>query len=105
MSSLEDTFYAQIRMAGLPEPEREAMVIPGRRYRYDFCWRANRLLVEVQGGVWGKGAHSSGSGINRDTEKLNTAVLQGWRVLQLTTNQIRDGLALAWTQEALRRIA
>ena len=52
----------QLKAAGIAH-EREAQVIPGRRYRFDFClgW----LLVEVNGGVWAKGAsgHSSGTGI------------------------------------------
>lgn len=101
MSALEETLMQQIRWAKLPAPKREYRAVPGRRYRWDLAWPDHMLLVEVQGGIWGKGGHSSGTGIERDTEKLALAILRGWRVLQVTTRQIRDGRALAWIQAAL----
>lgn len=101
MSELEDILAQQIAWAHLPEPIREYKAIPGRRFRWDFCWHEFRLLLEVQGGVWSKGSHSSGAGINRDTEKLNLATLEGFRCLHVTSNQIRSGQALKWIQQAL----
>lgn len=101
MSALEDTLEWQFRMAGLPPPEREFRAIPGRRYRWDFAFRAARLLVEVQGGVWTGGKHGRGSGIAKDAEKLAEATLAGWRVLVCTSDQIRSGKALDWVQRAL----
>lgn len=102
-SKLEQTLAWQIKVTGLPEPVQEFVAIPDRRFRWDFAWPEQRLLLEVQGGVWKKGAHSGGTGVNRDTEKQNLAVLAGWRTLAVTTNQIRDGLAIAWLKKALER--
>lgn len=90
-----------IRAAKLPTPETQAQVIPGRRHRFDFAWRDQRLLLEVQGGVWTGGKHGRGSGIIKDQEKLNLAAINGWRVLQVSANHIRDGKALLWIQQAL----
>lgn len=110
MSTLEDTLAQQIVWAKLPAPEREFRAIPDRFFRFDFAWTPDRLLVEVNGGVWGtkksdKTGHNSGLAINRDCEKSNLATLAGWRVLSVTTNQIRSGEALRWIQEALEKIA
>ena len=64
MSRLEDKMLARIRLAGLPEPEREYKFMPNRQYRSDFAWTTRRLILEVEGGTWmaGKGGHTSGVG-------------------------------------------
>lgn len=98
MSQLNEQMASQIRLAGLPVPEREVRAIPGRRHRFDFAWAHFRLAVEVQGGTWNGGKHGRGSGIAKDTEKLNLAVIHGWQVMQFTSDQVRDGKALRWLQ-------
>ena len=98
LSGLEDTLAFQIRAAGLPAPEREFAVVPGRRFRFDFAWPEFQLLLEVQGGTWGKGAHSSGVGIARDCEKANLAVIEGWNTFHVTSEQIKAGKAIYWLQ-------
>lgn len=98
MSHLEDTLAAHIKLLGLPEPIREYVAIPGRRFRWDFAWPNFRLLLEVQGGTWGKGAHSGGVGASRDCEKGNLATCAGWRTLAVTTDQIRKGQAVRFLQ-------
>ena len=105
MSALEDLLFGQIKLCGLPEPIREHLAIPGRRFRFDFYWPEPKLLVEVQGGVWSKGGHTSGIGMNRDSEKMNLAVLLGFRCLSVTSNQIKSGKAVAWIKEAVRMAA
>lgn len=113
-SELEKRLLEAVKAAGLPQPLREVPVIPGRRYRFDFCWPADDptpdyrgVLVEVQGGIWAKGksGHSSGRGIQRDCEKLNLATLHGWRVLHITAEMIRDGRAIQWLKIALGKEA
>jgi very-short-patch-repair endonuclease len=105
MSHLEDTLHAQLALAGFTAFKREFCAIPGRKFRWDFAWPDNKLLVEVQGGTWNGGAHGRGSGIAKDTEKLNLAVINGWRVLQFTPDQIRQGKALRWVQQFFKEAA
>ena len=93
-SALENLFAMQLDSAGLTGYVREYQAIPGRRFRFDFAWRKERLLVEINGGTYSKGAHSTGTGINRDYEKGNLAVLNGWRVLSFDTKQVKSGAAL-----------
>ncbi len=104
ISDLERALAFQIRAKGLPKPMTEFQAIPGRKYRWDFAWPLpgwSALLVEVQGGIWKPGGHSTGKGITRDCEKANLAVLAGWRVLHVTREHIESGQALKWITEAL----
>jgi very-short-patch-repair endonuclease len=74
----------------------------GRRYIYDFAFPAQKLVVEVQGAIFKpQTAHTSGTGITRDCNKLNLATIAGWRCLQVTSNMIRDGRALYYIERAL----
>lgn len=98
---LEDLLLSQIREEGLPEPEREICLIPGRKFRFDFCFEKERLTVEVQGGTWVKGGHSSGVGIQKDCEKTILAQLGGWKVFPVTSNQIKDRSAIEWIKKGL----
>jgi hypothetical protein len=75
-----------------PEPEAEQRLIPGRRFSCDLVWREQRLLVEVQGGVWmRRGGHTGGQAQIDDMEKMNLLQLDGWRVLQCTPQHVTDG--------------
>ena len=101
MSDLEETLLFQIRALGLPEPEREYRAIQGRKFRWDFAYPAQKLLIEVNGATWVKGGHSSGRGISRDYEKLNLANLAGWRCLLFTSEMIESGEAVEMIQKCL----
>lgn len=94
-SELEEMLLLQIRNAGMPEPERELMFHPHRKWRFDFAWPRQKLAVEVNGAIYAAGRHSRGSGLESDYEKLNQAQIDGWRVLQFSRAMIESGEALA----------
>lgn len=98
---LELTLLQQIRQAGLPEPARQLKLIEGREWSWDFVYPENMITIEVQGGTWGLGAHSSGAGIARDCEKNNAAAMACWCCLAFTVDQIRSGYALDTIRKAL----
>lgn len=99
---LETVMALQIGMdLSIPAPEREQMLIVGRKFRTDFSWPAHKLILEVEGGIWGKSRHTSGVGFTRDTEKYNALACMGYRVLRVTTDQVHNGQALKWLQQAL----
>lgn len=100
-SKPEAEMLAQIRAAGLAEPVCEHRFLPGRRFRLDFAWPEQRLGVEVHGGVWTHGRHTRGAGFARDREKMNYAVMAGWRVLEFISDDVRTGAALGWIEEFL----
>jgi very-short-patch-repair endonuclease len=101
MSKLEQKLLFQIRAMGLPEPEREYRAIKGRMFRFDFAWEKERLLVEVNGGNWVRGRHARPLGLKNDYEKLNLAMLAGWRVMQFDGTMIENGEALDMIAKAL----
>lgn len=93
MSGLEDTFSYYMRFLA---PDLAARMVEqhpvgaGRRYRFDFAWPADLVAVELHGGLWSRGAHSRPQGIQRDLNKQNFAVLNGWRVLYFSTDDVED---------------
>lgn len=93
-SHLEQAFATQVKQVGLPEPEREVMLSPDHAYRWDFVWHRYRLVVEINGGVWVVGGHSTGTGIIRDMTKLKLATLAGYRCFQFHGDAIEDGSAI-----------
>ena len=101
-SPLEDMFAMQLDAVGLDGYVREYQAIPGRRFRFDFCWVKERLAVEIQGGTYSRGAHARPLGIKRDYEKGNLAVQFGWRVLQFDADMVKSGQALEFTEKMLR---
>lgn len=74
---------------------------PERRWRFDFAFPAKMVAVEVDGGSWIAGRHTSGVGFYNDCEKMSVAAAMGWRVLRVTPKQIEEGKALAWIEMAL----
>jgi very-short-patch-repair endonuclease len=88
---------------------REVRPFSERKFRFDFlverhgmfAMKSTAWLIEVEGGIWQKGGHSSGTGITRDIEKGNLAALAGWRVLRFTHDMIKDGRALKTIEQAL----
>lgn len=100
-SSLEAEFLRQIKYTGLPQPEQELMFHPTRRWRFDFCFPAQKLAVEVEGGIWAQGRHTRGAGFQEDCTKYNEAVLLGWRVMRFTPGMIKSGEALRYVEMAL----
>lgn len=108
---LEDELAYQLDLAKI-EYEREFQAIEGRRFRWDFCFPVDSwmvglpsspILLEVQGAIFVKGGHSTGTGIMRDHEKNNLAVVNGYRVLYANGPTIKSGEALRWVQEAVKK--
>jgi hypothetical protein len=95
-SLYEDILYQEIQDAGLPIPTRQFKAVLGRQFEWDFAWEEQRILLEVQGGIWAKEktGHSTGAGIRRDCNKLDLALLFGWIPYQVTTDLVVDGRAL-----------
>lgn len=98
---LERQLAAALALAGLPAPVPQFRFAPPRQWKADFAWPEARLLVEVDGGVFTRGRHTRGTGYIKDCEKLNAAVLAGWRVLRVTPPDLRSGRGVAWIAQAL----
>lgn len=84
------------------EPVPEYRVVPTRRWRFDFAFPDKLIAVEIEGGTWVQGRHSRGVGIEKDCEKYAEATILGWRILRVTTDQVRRGQAINWLVRAVR---
>ncbi len=91
----------QCRMAALPLPVHEYAFWPGRRFRFDLAWPESRVAVEVDGGAFIGGRHTTGSGFRSDCVKLSEAAARGWRVLRVMPEHVESGEALGWVERAL----
>lgn len=101
LSRGEETIALHIRANKLPVPCREFRFDPSRRWRFDFAWLDHRVALEVEGGTWGVGRHTSGKGFKADCEKYVAAQLAGWMVLRVTTDHVMSGEAIKWIKQAL----
>lgn len=72
----------------LPLVYDQVKPIPNRRFRLDFAHVDSLVGIEISGGIWHKGGHSSGRGLMRDYEKMNLSQMHGWIVFQLSSEQI-----------------
>ena len=100
-TEVEDLLESQMQEAGLVGFVREYQAIEGRRFKWDFAFVEDRLLIEVQGAVWVKGGHSTGVGITRDCEKFSIASANKWFTIPVTTDHVKNGKALEWIKQFL----
>lgn len=61
---------------------------PVRKWRFDYAVPEHKIALEVEGGVWTGGRHTSSVGFMKDMEKYNTATLMGWRVFRTTPDEL-----------------
>ncbi len=103
MSDLEDALVFQIRVSGLPEPDREYRFAPPRRFRADLAYPERRILIECEGGQFTRGRHVRPMSYANDCDKYNLAQLMGYKVLRFTRSMIDEGDALTTIKTALER--
>lgn len=72
------------------QPVSEYRFDDTRKWRFDFAWPKVKVAVEIDGGVFMGGRHTSGAGYTKDCYKLNRAVELGWRVLRYTPQMLKN---------------
>jgi very-short-patch-repair endonuclease len=80
-SQAEERFLALIRKAELPQPEVNVRL---EGYEVDFFWRAERLVVEIDGHAF----HSSARAFEIDRRRDAVLLGAGLRVMRATWHQI-----------------
>lgn len=95
-----DIFFQVLKENRLPLPEAEYKFHDTRKWRFDYAWPDLKIALEVEGGVWKKGAgrHNRPSGFIADIEKYNSAAILGWKLLRV----IPQTLTSKVTIEALK---
>lgn len=89
--------FAQWRFTNSKHPNTAA-----RKWRCDFVFQDFKTMVEIDGGIWIKGAHGHPQDIIRNMTKGNDAILLGFMVLHFTPAEVQNGHALAFTEKVLK---
>ena len=101
ISKAEDQLAGHIFVLQLPKPVREHRFHPTRRWRFDFAWPDQKIAVEVDGVLPGRGGrHQRMAGFDADTEKTNAAAILGWKVLRFTPRAVNSGEAVQTIERA-----
>lgn len=101
----EETLASHLRAYDIAF-EREFQFHPTRKWRFDFMIvkpnsNGKRIAVEVEGGSYMQGRHQSKTGFAADLVKYNRAQIMGYMVLRYTTQDVKNGVAIAEIQEAM----
>ena len=84
-SDLEARLLRTIVDAGLPAPIPQFHVTIGTaRYRLDFAYPTERLVIEGDGFAF----HAGREQFENDRRRQNDLVLAGWRILRFTWRQV-----------------
>jgi very-short-patch-repair endonuclease len=97
-SEIEQELAFQLKVLGIGF-EREVKLIEGRRWRFDFRVVGSDLLIEVDGGTFSGGRHTRGKGYEQGCEKQAAAMCLGFKVLRVTSDQVRSGQAAQWVEQ------
>ena len=93
---VEQYKFARVAIGDNPYPPanprfRERLAKAGLHdWVLDFAWPASLVAVETNGAVWTNGRHTRGKGFSDDRDKMNSAQLLGWIVLEFTTTMLKD---------------
>lgn len=68
--------------------EKEFRFHPVRKWRFDYAIPVIKMAIEVEGGVWTGGRHTSSRGFLGDMEKYNEAALAGWCLVRTTPDHL-----------------
>jgi len=83
-SKLEAKFDQLWAVLDGPQLTAEHRFHPVRKWRFDRCHVGAKVAVELQG----NGRHMTYTGYRKDREKMNAAIEAGWKVFELTGDQI-----------------
>jgi hypothetical protein len=90
-SHLEDRFREVLVRAGLPQPETNVLLSVARqRYEVDFLWRAERVIVELDGHA----VHGTRAAFESDRARDRRLQAAGWRVVRITWRQLEEDRSL-----------
>jgi very-short-patch-repair endonuclease len=87
------------------KPILEYKFHPERKFRADFCWPSERIILEYEGMFSRKSRHLTISGYKNDCCKYNEAQKLGYSVFRLTAIHVKNGQAaelLEWIKERVK---
>lgn len=96
----QDAFTLLVQSQLGLECVREFRFHPERKWRFDYAVPERKVALEVEGGVWTGGRHTSSKGFLNDMEKYNTATVMGWKVVRTTPKDLYTAATLTLMRDA-----
>ncbi len=96
----EETLALQLTALKIPFEREVTGLYPPRKWRVDFLLREQKIVIEVEGGIWSNGRHQRGTGFEEDCNKYNSLAIMGYKVLRFSSGQVKKGEVV----EFLKRI-
>ena len=104
-SDVENSFDLWLRTEGIVGYEREYRFSPERKWRFDYCWPARKVAVEIDGLLYGgKAGHQTVKGVLLDCEKYEAAIAAGWTVYRVPGQWVRDGKREVWRPKVMETL-
>lgn len=100
-AKITDLFTVLCRSDLGVECVKEYRFHPVRKWRFDYAIPLHKIALEVEGGVWTGGRHTSSTGFLKDMEKYNTGTLLGWRIFRTTPSDLHTKKTLDLLREAI----
>ncbi|MFO1465846.1 MAG: hypothetical protein U1F35_05305 [Steroidobacteraceae bacterium] len=89
--------WKMVNSAGTRTPKKRELAM----WEFDFAFLVQKVLVEIDGGIWIQGAHAHPTDITRNMTKQNDAAHAGFITLRFTPAEVKSGHAIAFTQRVL----
>ena len=74
---------------------------PTRKWRFDYAIPEHKIAIEVEGGVWTGGRHTSPKGFLGDIEKYNAGTVMGWRILRTIPDELCTNATLQMVRDII----
>lgn len=90
-----------LNSVGMPPATPEHHFHPTRQWRMDYSWPQYKVALEIEGGVFIGGRHTSGMGFVGDMEKYNEAACLGWLILRCQPKDLLTIKVLDWITKCI----
>lgn len=84
----QETFFLLLDQVNVPRPTPEHVFHNSRKWRFDYCWIDQMVVLEVEGGIFIRGRHSRGAGMKEDMDKYNEAAVLGYRIVKVVPTEL-----------------
>lgn len=102
-NKLESLFEQHLTWTGMRAVfEKHVRFHAVRKWEMDYLAAPFKLGIEIHGGVFSAGRHTTGTGFENDRCKMNAAHELGITVLEFTGAMLEDGSAIAQTERVLK---
>lgn len=96
-----DLFTTLVKSELRADCVKEFRFHPTRKWRFDYAIPTAKIAIEVEGGVWTGGRHTSPKGFLNDMEKYNTATIMGWRLLRTIPDRLCSNETLQMVRDII----